>query len=341
MDAALRRWVRRLIDRVVGGSVLKVLEDRAVIARIDALESELRAMPDDFVDALHGAGIHPRVEILKRGVVKGYPEHDEDAGERACVLMHLLKPEALVDGDYVRLGRDHDGGYVMAADLLNGGVAYSFGIADDVSWDADMAERGYEVFQYDHTIERLPDSHERFHFEAVGICPSGRDGGRLRSLYALLERNGHAARRDLVLKIDVEGAEWEVFAAMPAESLRCFAQIVVELHWLDRAGDAAFFATAHEALSRLRREFVPVHVHGNNYGGLRVLGGVCIAPVLEVTYVRRDLARTKPDDRCFPTPLDQPNHPDRPDLWLGRFEYPEPVSGGRCADPGVDGTIGR
>ena len=28
----------------------------------------------------------------------------------------------------------------------NKGIAYSLGIADDVSWDEDMAQRGYDVY---------------------------------------------------------------------------------------------------------------------------------------------------------------------------------------------------
>ena len=64
--------------------------------------------------------------------------------------------------DVVRIGRDYDGGYVMA-DPGEDGIAYSFGIGNDVSWDSGMARRGYEIFMYDITIDSPPSTHFRFH----------------------------------------------------------------------------------------------------------------------------------------------------------------------------------
>lgn len=57
---------------------------------------------------------------------------------------------------FVRVGNAHDGGYVMLNDFAHRNIAYSIGINDDVSWDFDMAERGFDVYMYDHTIEKLP-----------------------------------------------------------------------------------------------------------------------------------------------------------------------------------------
>ena len=37
--------------------------------------------------------------------------------------------------DYIRVGRDNDGGYVMVNDFDDVKNAYSCGINDDVSWD--------------------------------------------------------------------------------------------------------------------------------------------------------------------------------------------------------------
>ena len=68
------------------------------------------------------------------------------------------------------MGRDNDGGYVMVNHELGGGVCYSLGISDDVSWDSSMAARGYEVFMYDNTITALPEAHAQFHFFQTGIC---------------------------------------------------------------------------------------------------------------------------------------------------------------------------
>ena len=49
----------------------------------------------------------------------------------------------------------HDGGYILLDDFHEGSIAYSFGISTDVTWDKEMASRGYDVFMYDHTIDKL------------------------------------------------------------------------------------------------------------------------------------------------------------------------------------------
>jgi hypothetical protein len=185
-----------------------------------------------------------------------------------------------------------------------------------------MAERGFEVFMYDHTIEALPAQHPNFHFFPVGIC--GDNGGdRLRRLRALIEANGHASQGDMVLKMDVEGAEWDVFADMEIATLESFAQIVVELHWLDEVDRDDLYSKMKTSLSKLVASFAPVHVHGNNCSDLAIVGGIAVPQVLEVTFVRRADFSTVRSSKLFPTTLDVPNRLGYPDLHLGSFRFSE------------------
>ena len=70
----------------------------------------------------------------------------------------------------VRVGGKHDGGYIMLDDFEKVQLAYSFGISNDVTWDKDIADRGINVFLYDHTIKDLPMQNKRFHFFNKGIA---------------------------------------------------------------------------------------------------------------------------------------------------------------------------
>ncbi len=243
-------------------------------------------------------------------------------GERAKSLLGLMSPLDPLAVQLERLGDGHDGGYAMITDLLNpGGIAYSFGIADNVSWDKAIAARGYTVFQYDHTIEKLPESHPSFRFFRTGVCASGREDAVLRSLDAIVEQNDHRGESDMLLKMDVEGSEWDVFSTIPDATLRKFSQIVLEFHELDNVGDDTYFRKAEKALATLRRHFTPVHVHGNNNARYSIVGGVPTPRSLEVSYVRCGLVETGPCRRCFPTEIDRPNDPSRPDLFLGSFAF--------------------
>lgn len=71
------------------------------------------------------------------------------------LLLQEIKVVNPIGKTFCRIGRDYDGGYLML-NVFHGNIAYSFGINDDVSWDEDVANRGYEVYLYDHTIDALP-----------------------------------------------------------------------------------------------------------------------------------------------------------------------------------------
>src|SRR5262249_33933554 len=76
-----------------------------------------------------------------------------EVGERVRSALRLLRPFGVEDQRKVRLGRDNDGGYVIIDDLSGVVAALSLGICDDASWDMDIAKRGIDVFQFDHTID--------------------------------------------------------------------------------------------------------------------------------------------------------------------------------------------
>jgi hypothetical protein len=79
---------------------------------------------------------------------------------------------------------------------------------------------------------------------------------RFDTLAKQVAANGDAERR-LVLKIDVEGAEWDAFLSADDSVLDRIDQLVVEFHGVG----APKFLTA---VQRIARHFYPVHLHFNN-----------------------------------------------------------------------------
>jgi hypothetical protein len=75
-------------------------------------------------------------------------------------------------------------------------------------------------------------------------------------------------------------------------------------------------------LEALSKDFVLIHVHGNNCctdSGLyspNVLGE--ITPVMELSYIHRSLITDHriAKNQSHPTPLDQPNLPQRPEAFF-------------------------
>lgn len=233
--------------------------------------------------------------------------------------LSVLSPLDVTCGK-VRTGGPNDGGYVMANSFKGVGVCYSIGVGPQVIWDHEMADRGMEIYQYDHTVESAPSSHPMFHFNKVGIAGDLHDP-ELITLEKMLEDNGHGAEENMLLKIDVEGAEWAVFDGMQSDTLSRFDQIVVEYHGLEYLGRDSFRARAEQVFRNIAHSHQCIHIHGNNYAGFSVIEGIPVPNVIEVSYALKRKFQFMESSDIFPTHLDDPCKPGEPDLFLGDFKY--------------------
>lgn len=250
--------------------------------------------------------------------------------QRASRVISLLRPMDVDGAPFVRIGGQSDGGYVMVDNISPPQitVAYSFGIADDVSWELDVAKRGVEVFLFDHTISRLPQEHPQFHFRRLGITGT-EPSHSLQTLPAVLERDGNADRSDMLLKLDVEGCEWDVLNNCPQRTLESFQQIVLELHDIVPMICGGSAGTIESALQALATSHQCVQVHANTFGPSLVLPGIVLPCVVECTFVNRRTFgdRLSAGSRSFPTSLDRSCRPRHGDIVLGRWPSESDTSG--------------
>ena len=226
-------------------------------------------------------------------------------------LLHVSEAEG---HELVRVGRDNDGGYIMLDDLP-GGIAYSFGISGDVSWDKAMASRGYDVYMYDHTIDGLPEKNPRFHWSKLGIGDGSGKDDKLKTLEEYITRNGHEGQRDMILKMDVEGAEWGFLESVKPEILAQFSQMSFEFQGMNKADICGKIPVL---LRKINETHKLVHLHGQNWGFYVCTGGKTFCNQIEVTYVRKDKYRFNDDyDVSLPTDIDMPAITYIPDVSLG------------------------
>ena len=244
-----------------------------------------------------------------------------EASRMALNFVRLLRPHRVAGVPKIRVGHMYDGGYVMLDAFAGIEAAYSVGISDDVSWDLDIAARGIQLRQYDHTIAALPVEHALFNWEKLGVGWRPEPDRSLDTIPNLLERNGHSASTGLLLKCDIEGIEWEVLSRLPSRVLGQFQQIVIEVHAQHKLRHMAFAQVACAALRNLALTHRVVHVHGNNFAPFVVVGGVPLPDVMELTFARLDLGAFSVSDEVFPGPLDMPCHSREADLYLGRFAF--------------------
>ena len=166
-----------------------------------------------------------------------------------------------------------------------------------------------EVRRTAHYVATKAVSYRRFfrQHELLKLMVSSRAARGNISLVELLDRFS-AKEQPVLLKCDIEGAEFEVLPGLSRHA-EGISAIVLEFHRLD-LNWAAFEACMQE----LSGSFAIAHVHGNNATGL--IPGTAVPVTLEVSLVNRNLL-TEPlglSEASYPLAgLDMPCTPKRPD----------------------------
>ena len=78
---------------------------------------------------------------------------------------------------------------------------------------------------YDHTINSLPYNNPKFHWSKIGIYGNNNRAKNLKTLEELIKENGHISVKNMILKIDVEGWEWDSLNELNEYNLRQFKYI--------------------------------------------------------------------------------------------------------------------
>ena len=225
-------------------------------------------------------------------------------------LFDALRPVVLSKCRLQRFGEANDGGYLLCANLLAGARAgYSYGIDGYDQWGCDVSTRLHvPVHEYDCFNPKVPvcqTGRTIFHSECVGIGPASEDGRLFDSVAGQLTKNGDAARH-VVMKMDVEGAEWDSLLALPDEMLERIDQLTIELHGV---GDEKYV----RVVQRLKRLFHVAHIHFNNFS---CRTGLDPFPswAYEVLFVNRRLDTEDPSRTPRPLlPIDARNNLGSPD----------------------------
>ena len=191
-------------------------------------------------------------------------------------IKNALKTMRPVNVTPVRMGRDNDGGYIFINDIDKNDYVISMGVADDVSFEKDISGIVGFIDIYDYSIDSLPDNvnNSVFFKEKIGSS-SG----------YVLERI--PKNFDSILKIDIEGGEWEFFRSLSEEDINRFRQIVVEIHWMIDDGEIYIKECPVEVIEKINNTHQIISVHPNNNADCVIIDGITIPKVLELTFLRR------------------------------------------------------
>jgi hypothetical protein len=228
------------------------------------------------------------------------------------MLFAEIQPVALANCTLQRFGEWNDGGYLLCGDLLGEArAAYSYGISGYDQWGCDVSTRlGVPVHQYDcFNLTRPACSTGKpvFHGECIGSTRRVEDGRQFDTLESQVRQNGDAGKR-LVVKMDVEGAEWESFVSASDDILQRIDQMAVEFHGFDEE-------RCLRAMLRLKHFFYVANVHWNNYA---CDTGKAPFPswAYEILFVNKRIGVPDPARQVVRSSFDHPNNPEWQDCQV-------------------------
>jgi hypothetical protein len=226
-------------------------------------------------------------------------------------LLASLTPVTLSNCTFARIGSRNDGGYVMCANLMSEARAgYSYGIGGHDEWGCSISKTlKAPVHQYDcFEPPNLSCPGGTFvpHNECVWPRTETVEKRVFDTLTNQIARNGDAGKR-LIVKIDVEGAEWRSLLETSDAVLDQFDQLAMELHGTN---EAHFI----DLIQKLKRTFHLVNIHYNNWACTSDLAPFP-AGAYQVLFVNKRVGILGPAPAGQPTARDfnAPDNPNGPD----------------------------
>ena len=133
----------------------------------------------------------------------------------------------------------------------------------------------------------------------------------MKTLEELISRNHHENEHGMILKMDVEGAEWGFLSNVSSEMLAKFDQMTFVFHDIINPENPELVI---EVFQKINRTHQLIHIHANNFGGKK------FCSLFELTYVLRDkYSLSENCDVNLPLSIDAPNIADYPEIELVRW----------------------
>ena len=241
-----------------------------------------------MISNVNGKRVLSKISVLKNNFL--YQETFDKIASMLVVYDAKVKDKPL---EFIRLGKDYDGGYVVpVAAMESADALMGYGIADDISFERDFSQRfDKPSFGFDCGVGKIETGDSRCHFfsECIGtsdyLYRNQKSSGRIASFSQQLQRL-RLADKKVFIKMDIEGAEFEVMDDILKHSQN-ITGMVLEIHIPNGNPEKV-----SKSLSSINRHFTLVHLHGNNSSDSFFKTKYSTHPVpylLELSYVNNNL----------------------------------------------------
>ena len=226
----------------------------------------------------------------------------------------------------IRVGGDKDGGYLLPDDLSGIKACFSPGVNNFKNFEDELLEK-YRIVShmcdFSSDVEKFKtplQPGQTFKKKWLDV----NDDKNSISLSEWIVELEPDSNDDLLLQMDIEGAEYRNILNTPESILQRFRIIIIELHGLSVVNQPEKFKKElGPLLTLLGKHFTCVHAHPNNCCGEVTLSGseLNIPKVHELTFLRKDRWNGVEQSQChtplLPHPLDiSQNVASKPPLFL-------------------------
>jgi len=224
--------------------------------------------------------------------------------------IEILRPKPS-PAPLIRIGGKRDGAYLLPDDLENIKACFSPGVANRKNFEDELMDRfGIPSHMCDYSSDLGEFKTELRSGQTFLKKWLDVDGGEHSiSLEDWVSELAPSPGDDLILQMDIEGAEYRNLLQTPDAVLRRFRIMCIELHSLkDHIRPDDFDRELGPFLQRIDKYFICVHAHPNNCcGDFQLTDSNLNLPVVhELTFLRRDRWQGISETDCYPPMLPHP-----------------------------------
>jgi hypothetical protein len=205
----------------------------------------------------------------------------------------------------IRIGSLNDGGYLVPDDLSGIVACFSPGVAKVADFENQITKKNIPCFLADYSVECPHLKNTLFDFERRFL---GQQNNEKYMTLANWVKRKAPEHGDLILQMDIEGAEYAVLLDSDNELLKRFRILIIEFHNFEGLLHSRNFELINIVFQKLLKNFAVVHIHPNNFSATTQYHSYEIPSDIEYTFLRNDRILNSEPAAKFPHTLDAKNN---------------------------------
>lgn len=190
------------------------------------------------------------------------------------------------DGLFERIGDRYDGGYLLPKItkfpkyLISGGIGHTY------NFEKVFADKNTKVLMYDFQVDSSNYEYNNINFFKKNLG----NGPNAISLNNIFEINNIDPKVAL-LKMDIEGAEYDVLDDFDEKYLKNLPYLVIEFHLMNHVVEKN--QKILKTLNKINKHFKIIHIHPCNNRPPFTYFNLKVFPVLEITFCNKKNKKIK------------------------------------------------